>query len=432
MNKRNKVSILLLSSVVLSSGIIQSPVVAYGSQTDNIGELINHSPEMMVSGEGIHTKKIVDKNNIQKVIDLYRNTEKIELDSSKILDSYDLYLNFSNNITIGFRTKALDGEFIGYCTMGEEIVPFKTKENIAVKISEIVKNTNKYIEHYEDGQSIRDGDSVIKSIAISRATYSSADNVIITGKDGIADSLSSAPLASFLKAPVLVTEKDNLRGELETEIRRLGTKNIYFTSGNNVISSSVKEKLRKNGYNTVDLSSINRYETSEKIAQYLQTNNGSGEKTVLINGKNYADAPSISAFAYEHKAPILLTNGKILRKETFDIIKKNQNLLIVGGFDSIPEAMQSKLSDNYIKNARLDGKDRYETSRNIVSGLFTEDDRLLIADGNKDLASGILSAGYCVENNRPLLLIKKGDKNNNSLNNKNLMYLSFKSYENLH
>ncbi|MEG0250002.1 MAG: cell wall-binding repeat-containing protein [Peptostreptococcus sp.] len=431
MNNRKKVSILLVSSVALSSGLIQTPVMAYSSQTEHVGDIINHSPEMMVSGEGINPRKIVDKDNIQKITDLYRKAEKIELDSSKILDSYDLYLNFANNVTIGFRTKDLNGEYLGYCTMGEQIVPFKTKENIAAKILEIVKDTNKFTEYYEDGQSIREGDSVARSVEISRATYSSADNVIISGQDGIADSLASAPLSSFLKAPVLVTEKDSLRGELEAEINRLGAKNIYFTSGDNVISSNVKDKLRKNGYNITDLSSRNRYETSEKIAEYLVSKDGSGEKTILINGKNYADAPSISAFSYEQRAPILLTNGKILRKETFDIIKKNQNLLIVGGYNSIPEAMQNKLSDNYIKNARLDGKNRYETSRNIVSGLFTDTDRLLIADGNKDLAAGILSAGYCVENDRPLLLVKKGDKNNDALKDKNKMYLSFKSYENL-
>lgn len=432
MNSRKKISVLLISSIALSSGFIQTPVMADTSQTEHVGDIINYSPEMMASGEGINPKKIVDRSSIKEITTLYRESEKIELDSSKILDNYDLYLNFANNVTIGFRTKELDGDYLGYCTTGGQIVPFKTKENIAVKILEIIRNTNKFTDYYDDGQSIREGDSVAKAIELSRASYSSAENVVITGVDGIADSLASAPLSSFLKAPVLVTEKESLRSDLEAEIKRLGAKNIYFTSGNNVISSGIKDKLKKNGYNINDLSSRNRYETAEKIAQYLISEDGSGEKTILINGKNYADAPSISAFSYEHRAPILLTNGKILRKETFDIIKKNENLLIVGGYNSIPEAMQNKLSDNYIKNARLDGKNRYETSRNIVSGLFTDTDKLLIADGNKDLAAGIISAGYCVKNDRPLLLIKKGDKNNALLKDKGIMYLSIKSYENLH
>ena len=118
-------------------------------------------------------------------------------------------------------------------------------------------------------------------------------------------------------------------------------------------------------------------------------------------------------------------------QETFEIIKNKENLLIVGGNKSVPKAMEDKLNNNYIKIGRLEGKDRYETSQKIVSSLFVDNNKLLISDGKDDLGAGIVAAGYCFENDRPLLMVKKGNKINENLKKKDLLYLTKKAYEDL-
>lgn len=93
--------------------------------------------------------------------------------------------------------------------------------------------------------------------------------------------------------------------------------------------------------------------------------------------------------------------------------------------------MEEKLNNNYIKIGRLKGKDRYETSQQIVSGLFSDNSKLLVSVGKEDLGSGIVATGYCFENNRPLLMIKKGNKINDKLRKRDLLYLTKKAYEDL-
>ena len=427
------IATVMASSIFLSSGIVQAPSMAYENQIDHVADMINQSSELIVMGNGINQRKLLNKRKIQEITDIYRNSVKKKIDNIN-MKKFDLILDFPNDISIKLVSGKVDGKYIGMCSIGNKNEYFSTEEDIYESILNIIKNTKKYVDIYKTGEIVREGDYAITSVELSKATYPNAENVIITGPKGTPDTLSSAPLSGFLQAPILVTDSNRLRREVKDEIERLGAKNIYITSGTDVVSKSVRDELISQGYKIIDLSSGNRYQTAERVARYILDNSNSGnniDKTILINGQNYADAPSISAFAYRETSPILLTNGKILRKETFEIIKNKENLLIVGGENSVPKAMEEKLNNNYIKIGRLKGKDRYETSQQIVSGLFSDNSKLLVSDGKEDLGAGIVSAGYCFENNRPLLMIKKGNKINDKLRKRDLLYLTKKAYEDL-
>lgn len=426
MNNKKILSTVLVSSIILSSGAIQTSSFAYANQMEHVADMINQSSELTVSGPNLHKRKITDAENIQKIVDVYKNAKKEKTSSFKIKD-FDLKLYFPGDVKI----ELVRDKNLGRCAIGDSYEYFKTDENIVSQIETIINATNKYIEFYSEGEIIKEGDPVVSSVELSKATYPQSENVIITGPKGTPDSLASAPLAGYLSAPILITTKDRLRPEVESEIKRLGAKNIYFTSGNNVVSADVKIKLKNNGYNVVDLSASDRYKTAENISRFILERSNKSEKTILINGENYADAPSISAFAFREQAPILLTNGRILRKDTFNIIKRNKNLLIVGGKDSIPYEMENKLNDNLINVGRLQGKDRYETSFKIVSGLFANNNKLLVSDGKEDLGAGIIAAGYCVANKRPLIMVKKGLKENSQIKKRNLLYLTEKAYKDI-
>lgn len=428
-----KSAIVMAYVVIFSSGAYTVQSYAYNTQAEHVADIINQSSELTVSGKNLEQRKLTDISNIQKIADIYRNAKKTKINDVSNA-KFDIELNFPNNVTIKLSADKKNGKYIGVCYIGDRKEYFSTEENIYEGVYDIVKNTNQYIETYKEGDIIREGDYALTSVGISKATFSKSDNIILTGPNGTPDTLTSAPLSGFLKAPILITDSNKLRGEVRDEIKRLGAKNIYITSGTNVVNNSVRETLKKYGYNIIDLSSKDRYHTAENVARYILEHNDetySVDKTILINGKNYADAPSISAFAYRENTPILLTNGKVLRKETFDIIKNKQNLLVVGGTNSVPTAMLNKLNDNYIKVGRLSGNNRYETSEKIVNGLFNNNNKLLISDGKNDLVAGIISAGYCVENNRPLLMVSKADRYNKELKNKNLIYLTKQAYNDI-
>lgn len=267
------------------------------------------------------------------------------------------------------------------------------------------------------------------SCSISEMTYKSAKNVIISGENSTPDLLSSAPLSGLLKAPVLLCDgsKDNL--DVDKEIQRLGAKTIYVISGEKIVSRDIIDRYRNEGYTIVNLSGKDRFDTSDKIADFIIRNNPKFEKSILINGINYADAPSISAFAYRHVTPILLTNGKTLTKKTYDVININKNILMVGGDNSISSKLYDELQDRFMKVGRISGKNRYETSKNIVEGLFEYNDKLLVADGKEDIDIGIISAGYCSLRYRPLILIKKNYKYEYILKDANKVYISRKALD---
>lgn len=427
------VATIMASSIFLSSGIVELSSLAYENEIEHVADMINQSSELIVTGNGISNRKILNKEKIQEIADIYRNSVKKKVDKIDI-EKFDFILDFPNEVSIKLISGKVDGMYVGMCSVGNKKEYFSTEENIYENILEIVKNTRKYLDTYKTGDIIREGDYAVSSVKLSEATYPSAENVIITGPKGTPDTLSSAPLSGFLQAPILITDNNRLRREVKAEIERLGAKNIYITSGIDVVNRSVRDELISEGYKIIDLSSGDRYQTAERVAKYILDNSNSGnniDKTILINGKNYADAPSISAFAYRETSPILLTNGKILRKETFEIIKNKENLLIVGGENSVPKAMAEKLNNNYIKIARLKGKDRYETSQQIVNTLFINNNKLILSDGKEDLVAGIISAGYCYENNRPLLMVRKGNKINESLKKRDLLYLTRKAYDDL-
>lgn len=434
MKNIKKITTVMVSSIVLSSGIVQATAMAYDNQMDHVADMINQSSELKVVGNGIHQRKLLNRKRIQEIADVYRNTSKKKV-SDVDIKKFDLILDFPNDVSIKLVSDKVNGMYIGQCSTGNNSEYFSSEENIYENILNIIKNTNQYVDLYKTGEIIREGDYAVTSVELSKATYPKAENVIITGPKGTPDTLSSAPLSGFLQAPILVTDSNKLRDEVKAEIKRLGARNIYITSGLDVVNQSVRDDLVAEGYKIVDLSSNDRYQTSEKVARFIIEKNRSNgddiDKTILINGQNYADAPSISTFAYREKSPILLTDGKILRKETFEIIKNKENLLIVGGNKSVPKAMEDKLNNNYIKIGRLEGKDRYETSQKIVSSLFVDNNKLLISDGKDDLGAGIMAAGYCFENDRPLLMVKKGNKINENFKKKDLLYLTKKAYEDL-
>jgi putative cell wall-binding protein len=64
------------------------------------------------------------------------------------------------------------------------------------------------------------------AVAISQAGWQTSANVILAGgaNNNLVDSLSAAPLAKLLNAPILITESGRLTSSTADELKRLGVK----------------------------------------------------------------------------------------------------------------------------------------------------------------------------------------------------------------
>jgi len=141
----------------------------------------------------------------------------------------------------------------------------------------------------------------------------------------------------------------------------------------------------------------NRYATSTNIADQLKAakNNEPYKYYVIADGRKFADALSASYLARVCDAPILLvTPGN--EKLVTDYIQatcgsSKPTAYVIGGTGAVSEDSYNKIKAVCSTVARLDGKNRYETSRVVLSiaavlAAVTRKsvgDTVIIADGNE-------------------------------------------------
>ena len=257
------------------------------------------------------------------------------------------------------------------------------------------------------------------STHISEATFGRNDNVVLVGKDSIPDALCSASIAGYLDAPILLSDKDELDEKLLSELGRLHAKNIYVLSGDKLISRKVKDQLKAKGYNLYDYSGQDRYETSSKIARFMNAD----KQFILASGQDFYDTPSISPYSYEKKIPILLTKKNSMPGHTYDLVKKDSSILAIGGDQTIASDVYSQLSKKKVKVDKIAGKDRFDTSVKIVKGLYPESTSYICISDKyivKDIVTSVMSVKYqkpIVLEKNPYSFIENKDKN---------MYIVFK------
>lgn len=269
-----------------------------------------------------------------------------------------------------------------------------------------------------DVSNISGNDRFSTAASIARSGWpSGTENVILVNSEAVADSLSIAPLASKINAPVLLTSRDTLNQTTAAEIKRLGAKNITIVGGEGSISTSVEEKLKMEGFTTDRISGQSRVETSINIAKKLEQLGISNFKNAfIVNGMTgLADAAGIGAIAAKYESPIIFTtkNGFVSTRENLE--KMNiQKMYLIGGESSLPADFDGLSSDI----ERISGKDRQETNTNMINKFYPNFKVVYIADdgskgSSKLIDSVLINAGIIASNNKKALKTKSitDDKN---------------------
>lgn len=239
--------------------------------------------------------------------------------------------------------------------------------------------------------------------AVSEEGWTSADTVILASATVFADSLSAVPLSRALNAPILITGGISLESDIESQIKKLGTKKVVIIGGEKAISSSMQTLLEKS-YTVERISGQNRYKTSVAVAKKLDEINGTKSKTaVLVTADNYADALSISPIAAMKGYPILYTSNDGNDADVISYLKNVSDVVVVGGTTAISNTNLKEFGTKNIK--RLSGANRYLTGLSILKEYKSSFSRGYFFAKGTDfpdaLAGGALAAKY----NYPLLLI---------------------------
>ena len=235
-----------------------------------------------------------------------------------------------------------------------------------------------------DVERIKGNNRYETSIAISKNAFAKSDKVVVVSGEKFADALTAGNFAN--QAPVLLTEKSKASSELQKEIDRLGAKEVIIIGGKGSVSKSVEKTLKTKGKKITRISGDDRYETSTKVAEALQSKN-----IVLANGQNFADALSAAPFAIAKNKTLVLTNGKKLPKG----IDAKKVSTIIGGKNSV--------NIKGLENVdRISGKNRNDTSIEVMKQIG-KTEKAVIADG-RDYPDALSAAPLAVKMNTGILL----------------------------
>lgn len=222
---------------------------------------------------------------------------------------------------------------------------------------------------------------------IAESAFTKSDRAVLVSGNNFADALSAGNLADH--APIFLAEKDAISQGTVNTMYALGVKEVVIIGGEKSVPKSVEERLKKENFKVIRIAGRNRYETSTKLAKQLKAKNNGN--VVLANGEKFADALSAAPYAVQKKQTLVLTDGKTLPKD----VKAQDVKAIIGGEKSV----NIKGLD---KTQRISGKDRYETSLEVLKHM-DKTQSAVIADG-RDYPDALAATPYAVKKNTGILL----------------------------
>lgn len=356
--------------------------------------------------------RLNDKVDVEKIAKVFEGANFKTMGKENEVKGYDYYI-YANGLKIGLTqnplndsaTKEKVNQFTVYS--GDSYMVVRTDVDVSAQIQKIISDAEKVSVNFDkmyrlNSDLFSKSSNVSSAIEISKNTFARSKSVVLVGENSIPDSLSSAGLAGNLDAPILLSEKDKLNPALLSELKRLHTKDVYVASGTDVISNSVVDSLKKEGFTVVSVSGKDRYETSYNIAKLI-----GGDKFIIASGQNFNDVPSISPYAFENKRAVVLSRKDALTEQNLSLLNKKSEVLVVGGRDTISNKVFDKLNSLGVKNSNIAGKDRYETSEKIVKTLYP-DSKKFVYESSKNVLMDIVSSTYSVKYKMPILI--KSDK----------------------
>jgi putative cell wall-binding protein/predicted regulator of Ras-like GTPase activity (Roadblock/LC7/MglB family) len=254
-------------------------------------------------------------------------------------------------------------------------------------------------------------DNAALSVAVAQKGWISAENVILTRDDLVADAMVAAPLSKKLDAPVLMTPVAELSAVVAAEIRDLGAKNVFIIGGTGAVSSATEAYLQEAGLKIVRFAGGDRYDTAAQVAAWM----GNADTAYLAYGYGEPDALAASAFAAEQGAPILLTEARELPSVTRQALLNMgaKKIKLLGGTGVISSELENSLTHSY-EVKRYGGADRFATEAAIFQAEFTDQSPLYFSSAlvlSSDAPSGepfgdsLLAAALAAKNHGVVLTL---------------------------
>lgn len=248
------------------------------------------------------------------------------------------------------------------------------------------------------------------AVELSKSSFGSSETIVIANGYAIPDGLTATPIASYLKAPLLLVEKDSIPSFTQDEIRRLGAKNAIIVGGTGVVAQGIEGQLNNLGITKVTrLGGINRYETSLQVARYIDSNLYDVKDIVIANGYGEADALSIAPVSGRDNLPIVLVETNNIPGNVNSWLRSEDlnNAYLIGGSGVLTDNILNQINSmtkQDIGGNRLGGANRYETNAKVIERFYSNTtDKVYITEG-LELADALTSGPVAALNGSPIVL----------------------------
>ena len=279
-------------------------------------------------------------------------------------------------------------------SVGTELVKFSARLNPPIK-----------------GERRIAGDTrVDTSIELAKSEFTGKVNsIIFATADNYPDALAGSVLAYQEDAPIiLVGDSQKDMDKVLTYMKDYLTADgkVFLLGGTGVVTENFANHVKAAGYsNIIRLGGADRYETSSKIADYLNVSEGT--PVVIASGENYPDALSVSSAAAVNQYPILLVTKNTISNSVKDELAKIKpnKIYIIGENGVISSAVESNLASLSSNISRLGGADRYATSVSVASNFKLSGKSACITTGT-NFPDALAGSVYAAKYNAPIILVK--------------------------
>ena len=244
------------------------------------------------------------------------------------------------------------------------------------------------------------------AVTISQQAYPNGSQAVVLARgDDFADALAGVSLAHQMKAPILLTGRDQVYSSVEEEIRRLGADKAVLLGGEGALSAEVALELESLGLSVDRVSGQNRYETAAAIAYRLKENGADVKKAVMVVGSDFPDALAAAAYAAREEMPVLLTGTTFYPGSTEQAVDDLgiKNVVVVGGPSVITDEVMADFPDNG-ETMRLYGDDRYETATALAQYYYNGEEHFYLATG-LDFPDAVTGAVLAAKTDAGVLLV---------------------------
>lgn len=247
---------------------------------------------------------------------------------------------------------------------------------------------------------------------INKAASINSNTAVISSGNSYPDTITASILAGQLNANLYINNPSTITQELNSAIQSGKIKKAYIVGGN-PISSVIRKNMINKGIEIENVLGPNRFDTSASVAELADDNS----KVFLANGLSFPDSLSIAPVALKDNYSLVLTDGKNLTNKVKSILNDADEVVIVGGTNSVSSNIGDSLRKSGVKVSRIFGDNRYETSIKIANTYYRDADFVLTASGENyaDALTGTILANRL---SAPVLL-----NNGKSLNNSYINYL---------